>query len=47
MSELVSGLMVLRLLQVSGGNQGYTGTLQEDPGKCDTSLDHRGRPMLT
>lgn len=34
MSELVSGLMALRLLRVSGENQGYTGTLQEDPGKC-------------
>lgn len=34
MSERVSGLMGLKLLRVSGENQEYTGTLQEDLGKC-------------
>lgn len=47
MSRLVFGLMALRLLRVSGGNQEYTGTLQEDPGKCGTSHKYRGRPVLT
>lgn len=45
MSELVSGLMALRLSRVLGGNQGYTGTLQEDLGKY-SQIINCGRSIL-